>query len=187
MLGGIAQAQVDQDKPNNHAHATIKGSKWMAPPLPKSQSSIFGSVQPTYHNPPSEISKYKFGANFDPSHFKANIPNAFKVRPMGLIDTSSSASNVSPQFVSWDQIGAATNQQKQKEFNPETFLNPSGSNPFMNAANAQLMLKQPKQQSQQTQQQVQQQPQKQKPQQQRGFFSKKSSNDANLRPQMPRV
>ena len=79
MLGGIAQAQVDQDKPNHHSHSNVKGSKWMAPPMHKTPSSIFASQSPTYHNPPSEINKYKFNTNFDPSHFKINVPNNFKV------------------------------------------------------------------------------------------------------------
>ncbi|XP_055548659.1 uncharacterized protein LOC129732134 [Wyeomyia smithii] len=104
MLGGLAQAQVEQQQQSSkHPEPTIKlkGSNWMSLPTVASPAQVFSSNMPTFHHSPSEANNYKYNANFDSSNFKIKIPKNVKDFKMKPASGSDSIGSTSMSYASW--------------------------------------------------------------------------------------
>ncbi|XP_055638232.1 uncharacterized protein LOC129776549 [Toxorhynchites rutilus septentrionalis] len=105
MLGGLAQAQAEQQQHNTKPQETtlkLKGANWMSLPTVTSPAQIFSSNMPTFHHSPSEANNYKYNSNFDSSNFKIKLPKNmkdFKMKPVGADTIGSSSMN----YASWGE------------------------------------------------------------------------------------
>ncbi|XP_058817466.1 uncharacterized protein LOC131680772 [Topomyia yanbarensis] len=151
MLGGIAQAQVEQQQQQTkQQEPTIKfkGSNWMSLPTVSNPQQIFSSNMPTFQHSPSEANNYKYNANFDSSNFKIKIPKNvkdFKMKPINSDSLGSAAMN----YASWGEPLRQNRQVAPQQHQHQQHQHPQYHHPQSHPHQQQQLQQQQQQQHQQ--------------------------------------